>query len=237
MARIGPNPVNRTLEARARNAGITLSGSVIAVPHPDREDTARKLLAAGHWVHADIIDGSYLGQPGVSYDDVDTLALINPRRLDVHLMIDDLADGIRRLPERLGRITLQSPPVDRLFDLVAAARLSADSVWIAVERLTPALVELVRDSTADGIVVMLTPPGQAGHHADLRKLDGGPAVPGQDLSLGVDGGVTADSVDALKKASVTYAVAGRGLLAAPAHPPTPADTAVLTPVHENGHPS
>ncbi|MCE0459786.1 hypothetical protein [Curtobacterium flaccumfaciens] len=227
--------MNSTLETRALQAGITLSGSVIAVPHPAREDTARELLAADHWVHADIIGGSYLGQPGVSYDDVDTLARIDPSRLDVHLMVDDLADGIRRLPEGLGRITLQSPPVDRLIDLVTAARLIADSVWIAVERLTPALVDLVRDSTADGIVVMLTPPGQAGHHADLSKLDGGPAVPAHDLSLGVDGGVTADSIDALQDACVTYAVAGRGLLATPTHPLTSADTAVLSPAHENGH--
>jgi pentose-5-phosphate-3-epimerase len=204
--------MNAQLETRAADAGIILSGSLIAVSSDRRPATAGALVDAGHWIHADVIDGRYLGQPGVDIADIHHIAEAHASCLDVHLMVDDLAAAISALPTGLGRITLQSPPLDDVAHLLRAARERAAAVWIALSTLAPESSRFLRDSGADGVLLMLTPPGQAGRKADLSKLAAAASVTAAGLPLGVDGGVNQHCVGDLRDATVSYAVAGRGLL-------------------------
>lgn len=207
--------MNRLLEDRARAAGIVLGGSVIAVPPHRRLTTAKQLLAAGHWVHADIIGGSYRGQNGVNDAEINMLMAVAGPLLDAHLIVDQLEEAIDLLPTGLGRVTLQSPEPSAAPGLVVRARRRATSVWVAVDGLPGQCVNEMGVRSADGLLLMLTPPGQPGHSADLSKLVNARTVVDSGMPLGVDGGVTHDIVGRLSSAGVQYAVVGRGLLHRP----------------------
>jgi pentose-5-phosphate-3-epimerase len=110
-----------TLSAHAAAIGVTLAGSVIAVPLVRRTDLARSLAAAGHWVHADRIEGSYRGQAGVSVEEVHDVAGIPGIRLDVHLMVDDPSAELPGLPGGISRISLQCDGLGDRYAVVGRA--------------------------------------------------------------------------------------------------------------------
>lgn len=204
-----------TLSAHAAALGVTLAGSVIAVPLARRMDVARSLIATGHWVHADRIEGSYRGQAGVSVEEVSDLAQIPDVRLDVHLMVDDPSAELPGLPGGISRITLQCDGLGDLAELVSRSRTHAEEVWLAVHHggVDDSRLE---QSGADGVLVMLTPPGQPGHRADLDRLSLVQATCAHGLPVGVDGGVTHANLDQISAAGARYAVVGRAITLASA---------------------
>jgi len=204
-----------TLSAHAAAVGVTLAGSVIAVPPVRRMDVAQSLTATGHWVHADRIEGSYRGQAGVSVAEVHDLAGIPDIRLDVHLMVDDPSAELPGLPGRISRISLQCDGLDDLAQLVSRSRTYANEVWLAVNHGAVDASRL-EQSGADGVLVMLTPPGQPGHRADLDRLSLVQAACTHGLPVGVDGGVTLANLDHISAAGALYAVVGRGITLASA---------------------
>lgn len=204
--------MNRHLQEAARRAGITLSGSLIAVARGERAHIGRRLVDADHWVHADVIDGSYRGQPGVGLDELRELTTAFGPRLDVHLMVDDLPGTIDALPAGIGRLTLQCRATDDIGALVRRGRERAASVWLAVDTTEEGAVAAAVAGPADGILIMLLPPGRPGHIADLARLDAARSHTTGHAPLGVDGGVTTALIPVLRNAGVRYAVAGRALL-------------------------
>lgn len=205
--------MTEALLAHAADLDLTLSGSVIALPTADRLRHARSLTEQGHWVHADRIEGSYRGQPGVGLEEVHELAGIPGVRLDVHLMVDDPEADLDALPARgLSRLTLQGDGRDDLADLVRRSRDLAPEVWVAVHddaRATDLLW-----AGADGLLVMLTPPGQPGHLASLDRLALVREADHHGWPTGVDGGVTDAGLDPISGAGARYAVVGRALVGA-----------------------
>lgn len=200
-----------TLSAQAASAGVTLACSVIAQPAARRLDLARSLAVTGHWVHADRIEGSYRGQAGVTTEEVSELARIPDIRLDVHLMVDNPATELADLPRRgISRITLQCDYLTDLVDLVSHGRSYANEVWLAVHHSTVDTSRL-KESGADGLLVMLTPPGQPGHEADLGQLSLVQTACAHGLPVGVDGGVTDTNLDPIAASGARYAVVGRAL--------------------------
>ncbi|MEN8707736.1 MAG: hypothetical protein ABF306_16500 [Nocardioides marinisabuli] len=203
-----------TLLVHAAALDLTLAGSVIAVPAADRLRHARSLTEQGHWVHADRIEGSYRGQAGVGLDEVHELAGLPDVRLDVHLMVDDLEADLAALPEwGIARVTLQCDGRDDVVDLVRRSRRLAPEVWLAVHDEPLALARL-READADGLLVMLTPPGRPGHLADLDRLRLVESARGRGWPAGVDGGVTDEGLERISAAGARYAVAGRALAGA-----------------------
>ena len=206
--------MTQTLYAHAAALDVTLAGSVIAVPTADRLSHAGSLTEQGHWVHADRIEGSFRGQVGVSLAEVHELAAIPGVRLDVHLMVDDIEGDLVGLPERgITRVTLQCDARDDVADLVRRSRCLASEVWLAVHDEPLALTRL-RESNADGLLVMLTPPGKPGHRADLDRLQLVTATSGRGWPVGVDGGVTDDVLARISGSGARFAVAGRALAGA-----------------------
>lgn len=201
-----------TLFAHAAALDVTLSGSVIALPPERRTDHARSLTASGLWVHADRIEGSFRGQAGVSLEEVHELARIPDIRLDVHLMVDDPLDELSALPGHgIARLTLQVDGGDDLAHLVRRSRNHAREVWLAVHHDAIGATPL-QQSGADGVLVMLTPPGQPGHLADLDRLPLVRATRDHGWPAGVDGGVTDANLDDICESGARYAVVGRALI-------------------------
>lgn len=219
--------VNARIEARAQSCGVTLSGSVIAVPQDCREALARELISRGNWVHADVIGGRYLGQPGVSMTELGPLLSIAGERLDVHLMVDDPEVVLAQLPPGLGRITVQwdsqTGSAEELSRVVAAARALAQEVWVAVDPGAVSSLDWVVDGSAssasssagvDGVLVMLIAPGLPGMAAEPTRLKWAAEADARGVSAGVDGGVNEDLFELLEEAGVRYAVVGRALVEA-----------------------
>lgn len=195
--------------ARARE--VQLSGSLLAGPVTDRARIARRLVQAGHWVHADVIEGSYRGQAGLNRRELAALQGVRDV-LDVHLMVDDPVDSIAALPVRPKRLTLQVKDLREAPLLVRLARQHAAQVWIAVEDVHDQDVPRIGELAADGVLTMLTPPGQGGFDADLERLASVRRVASASSTAGVDGGVTAANLAQITLAGATYAVSGRALL-------------------------
>lgn len=201
--------INKELVDAFRNEDITVAGSLLAVTSPHRLHLSRVLESSQIWSHADVIEGSYLGQPGVSYEHIKNIAK-NCRNLDVHLMVDDLETAIDRLPTGIKRITIQQrEALNADLDLcLSAARCKAQQVWVAVDHPSDLALAQLQRFSIDGILGMLTPPGQPGHTAELQRLGN---VPHQKVPWGVDGGVNTGLLRPLKQKGAEYAVIGRAL--------------------------
>lgn len=194
------------LRELAAQEGITLSVSLLAAPVDNRVAIARTLAAEGRWVHADVIEGSFRGQKGISVEMVAELATIPGIRLDVHIMSDHPLAVIDRLPDGLARITVHDGP--ECAEALARARQLAGEAWISVTG-EPGLA--ATGARPSGALVMLTPPGQPGHRADLSRLALIMRIAAQ-FRVGVDGGVGSDNLSRIAASGAEYAVAGRALL-------------------------
>lgn len=204
------------LLTKARAADAAVAGSLVAVPVAQRAVLKALLRQHNLWIHVDRIGGAYAGQPGASVAELHHLAETDAERLDVHLMVDDPATELTTLPRRVARVHLQcdsrQPGIDRL---VLHARHYAAEVWLAVH----AQDEHVDWSRligleVDGVLVMLTPPGQPGHAANLIRLDAVRGACRHHLPVGVDGGVTIANIDQILTAGARHIVIGRGLIEA-----------------------
>lgn len=200
-----------TLASLADELGVTLAGSLLAAAAGERTATARRLARDGHWVHADVIEGSFRGQAGLTRGELRQLEDVADR-LDIHLMVDDPVRAIARLPVVPRRLTVQVSELGHAEHLVERARAVASEVWLAVERVTPSGLECLRRLGPDGVLVMLTPPGAEGHAADLNRLVAVRDLDGARLTCGVDGGVTGRNLPLAAAAGVSYAVSGRAFL-------------------------
>ncbi len=128
-------------------------------------------------------------------------------------MVDELATELADLPRRgISRITLQCDLIGLhdLVDLVGHGRNHANEVWLAVHHSAVDTSRL-KSSGADGVLVMLTPPGQPGHRADLGQLSLVQTACAHGLPVGVDGGVTDTNLDHIAASGARYAVVGRAL--------------------------
>lgn len=202
--------------ARTMAAGVALAGSVIAAPPRGRTAFAESLDRRGLWVHADVIEGAYRGQPGVTADELDGLVRTVGTRLDVHLMVDDPAAALAGLPGRVARVTVQIDEVgDDVRSLVRSGRDLAEDVWLATYAAEPGCWHMVTRAGADGLLVMLTPPGRPGHRADLDRLGTVRRASTDGVPAGVDGGASTDNLDAIMTAGARYIVVGRALLPPP----------------------
>jgi pentose-5-phosphate-3-epimerase len=210
--------MNREMLSRGRASNVTLSGSLLGVPAARRHEAAKELWSNGAWVHADVLEGSYAHQPGVSLSEIEELHRLNAPTLDVHLMVDDPAEACRRLPSGLGRITVQIAAGLSPAEIVAAARSRTESVWLAVDEtydseVLDELIAATRGLDVAGILVMLTPPGQPGKRAGLERIEEVRRLHRNcEHQLAVDGDVNAQNFDAVVAAGATYLVSGRALL-------------------------
>lgn len=192
----------------AREHQVLLSGSLLAVPIQERATAARYFAHHGHWVHADVIEGSFRGQPGLSLTELEQLAPV-AQVLDIHLMVDCPIATMRNLPVTPRRLTVQMRSLAGAAEVMDLGRDIAGEFWIAIEGLRSRDLETLKELNPDGVLVMLTPPGSAGHEADLERLNTVRAVDTAHFSAGADGGITPANLHTAASAGVRYAVSGR----------------------------
>lgn len=208
---------------RENDLSARLSGSIFAVAPEHRAETARTLDEAGLNVHVDIIVDAHGQHRGVTPDELrDARAKAPDARIEVHLMLDDVASGDEapsRADQAIGEtiaaaiearaavVVLPRAMHGEPAAAVAALRKSGARVWSEV---APHEAASVPDG-ADGALVMLIRPGTR------DEADPGLVARVSDLSshlaVGVDGGVTPELAERCIAAGATTIVAGRALFA------------------------
>lgn len=200
--------LNPAIIGLAKRSEITISGSLYAAPPAQRHEVARALSQSHCWIHADMFSPE---AKGVRLAEIDRLLAEGLGPVDVHLLCDE---AMGALPFLMGkafrRVTF---PVGGPFDArqtALALREAGISPWVALspERET----EICRDLIPhiDGVLVMLIRPGSK-DEADLRLLNKIPALAAMGAEVGVDGGMTEESLSQARAAGATYFVVGRRL--------------------------
>lgn len=195
--------------------GVSTAGSIYAVAPHLQLSAARLLHAQGRWIHVDVMTEGDRPVGGVPLETLDAVrATLPDAQVEVHLV--SRAPG--RLDDLLGRVLAARPqrvvlPVSEDGATGALARSVRDRGAQAWAELAPGAS--VPDAGAlraevDGALLMLIRPGTR-QDADLARLDVARALAHQ-LTVGVDGGITAGNTSACVAAGAVHLVSGRALL-------------------------
>jgi pentose-5-phosphate-3-epimerase len=203
--------VNLKLAAHVDELGAVLAGSILGVPRSRQLTEATALYGAGAWIHLDLIDGGYPIGKGISRDILIEVIKDWPSATDIHLISGHhQLDGVSL--DGVGRLTVHlEPGEENSSPRPAGARES----WISIQphAWTGAMVDrLLARWQPDGVLMMLTPPGDPRFQADLTAPDTQAWTEARSQTrLGVDGGVAEPHLSRIVAAGARYVVVGRAL--------------------------
>ena len=179
------------------------------------------------FVHVDVMDGHFV--PNLSFG-IPVLAALRARTalpLDVHLMVTNpgelLDDYLKAGATSVAVHWEVVPHLDRLLDRI---RRGGARAGVAINPATP--VELLIDSLPrlDYVLLMSVNPGFSGqaflpHVLEkarrLRRLliSGAGSRTGDQIEIGIDGGIGRDNIRAAAEAGIDFAVVGSAVFGAP----------------------
>ena len=179
------------------------------------------------FVHVDVMDGHFV--PNLSFG-IPVLAALRARTalpLDVHLMVTNpgelLDDYLKAGATSVAVHWEVVPHLDRLLDRI---RRGGARAGVAINPATP--VELLIDSLPrlDYVLLMSVNPGFSGqaflpHVLEkarrLRRLliSGAGSRTGDQVEIGIDGGIGRDNIRAAAEAGIDFAVVGSAVFGAP----------------------
>ena len=212
--------MNRNLADQVRALGAQLSGSILGVPASRQLAEAGALRDTGAWIHLDLIDGRYPVGQGVSRDILTEVCRRWPSATDIHLIHGHhQLDGLSL--DEVGRLTVHVEPGE---GPEPKRPPGVREFWVSIQPHAwtgAALSRLLATGQPDGVLMMLTPPGDPRFRADLAALDTEGWSAARDRApLGVDGGVAPAHLHRIVAAGARYIVIGRALFT-PQSPPAP----------------
>jgi ribulose-phosphate 3-epimerase len=167
------------------------------------------------WVHLDIMDGVYVPNISFGIPIVQAVKKVSKKPLDVHLMIINPERYIENFVEAgADNITVHYETCTHLHSTIHQIKNKGIMASVALNPHTD--VSLLRPILADldMVLIMTVNPGFGGQkfidfsYEKIRELRSMSRDLNPDLLIEVDGGVTLDNIEILKKSGVDVFVAG-----------------------------
>ncbi len=198
------------------NRMIKISPSVLACDFSRFGEELRKIREAGaQYVHLDVMDGVFVPNISFGIPVVEAARRATDAVLDVHLMIrepEKYAEAFAKAGADI--ITFHYEATDDASALIDAIHALGKRAGVSVKPATPVSVLRPLVTKADLVLIMTVEPGFGGQKlipacADkVKELAELCRACGMTPEIEVDGGVTADNVDALIQNGADVIVAG-----------------------------
>lgn len=183
-------------------------------------DALKQLETAGaDWIHVDVMDGHFVPNLTIGPPVIKALRKYSNLPFDVHLMIENPELWVEDYAKAgADAITVHAEATVHLQRLVTQIRQLGVKAGVALNPSTPInCLEYVLDDI-DLILVMSVNPGFGGQKfipSTLQKLEAIKAMVGdRPIFISVDGGITADNIDAVRQAGAQAVVAGASIFGA-----------------------
>lgn len=186
------------------------------------EEIAKVEAGGATMLHVDIMDGHFVPNLTMGPPVVKSIRKITKSILDVHLMIED-ADTFAPVFIEAGadQVSVHQEACRHLDRTLNMIRNHGAKAGIVLNPATP--VSSIEDvlEIADFVLVMSVNPGFGGQSFiprvlnKVRHLDALRRERGLDLSIEIDGGISAGNVEEVVKAGVNWLVAGTSVFGTP----------------------
>lgn len=192
---------------------IVLSPSLLAADFANLLNDVKQVEKAGvKYLHIDVMDGLFVPNISFGFPVIDSLRKHTDMIFDVHLMIQNPENYIKRfIDSGADIVTFHAEATDRIDECINIIKSSGKKAGIAISPKTPPNVVYPYLDKVDMVLCMTVEPGYGGQKympeieekvSAIRKLAG------DELDIQVDGGIGADNIMAPVRAGANIIVAG-----------------------------
>jgi ribulose-phosphate 3-epimerase len=194
--------------------------SILSADFARLADEVARVAPVTDWVHVDVMDAHYVPNLTIGLPVVESLRKATPLSLDCHLMIEDPDRWAPMYAETSDSVTIHVETARDRRGVGRAIRDKGARAGIAVDRQTDVREVLDVLPDYDLLLVMTIQAGFGGQALIPELLDKVRTARayldehGLDLWLQVDGGVSADTIEACAEAGADAFVAGNAVYGA-----------------------